>query len=209
MLQGERPMAADNKSLGKFNLDGIPSAPRGIPQIEVTFDIDANGILNVTALDKATNRSQHITITASSGLCESEIQKMKQEAEAHADEDKKRKELVEVKNNADNSIYTAEKLMRENGDKIPAEIKKEVEDSAAKVKEVLNSDNAMPSARPPKTCSRSSRRLAPACTSNLELRKKPQPVEKPPVRLTVEMPSGGTPPGENPGDVVDGEFKNV
>ncbi len=92
VLQGERPMAADNKSLGKFILDGIPSAPRGIPQIEVTFDIDANGILNVTALDKATNRSQHITITASSGLSESEIQRMKQEAEAHADEDKKRKD---------------------------------------------------------------------------------------------------------------------
>ena len=92
VLQGERPMAADNKSLGKFNLDGIPSAPRGVPQIEVTFDIDANGILNVTALDKATNRSQHITITASSGLSESEIQRMKQEADAHADEDKKRKE---------------------------------------------------------------------------------------------------------------------
>ena len=142
VLQGERPMAADNKSLGKFILDGIPSAPRGIPQIEVTFDIDANGILNVTALDKATNRSQHITITASSGLSESEIQRMKQEAEAHADEDKKRKTLVEVKNIADNSVYSAEKLLRENGDKVPAEIKKEVEDSAAKVKEVLAGEDA-------------------------------------------------------------------
>jgi molecular chaperone DnaK len=109
VLQGERPMAADNKSLGKFILDGIPSAPRGIPQIEVTFDIDANGIINVTALDKATNRSQHITITASSGLTESEIQKMKQEAEAHKDEDEKRKELILQRNEADNAVYTAEK----------------------------------------------------------------------------------------------------
>ncbi|TFG66307.1 MAG: molecular chaperone DnaK, partial [Anaerolineales bacterium] len=142
VLQGERPMAADNKSLGKFILDGIPSAPRGIPQIEVTFDIDANGILNVTALDKATNRSQHITITASSGLSESEIQRMKQEAEANADEDTKRKTLVEVKNIADNAVYSAEKLLRENGDKVPAEIKKEVEDSAAKVREVLAGEDA-------------------------------------------------------------------
>ncbi len=141
VLQGERPMAADNKSLGKFNLDGIPSAPRGIPQIEVTFDIDANGILNVTALDKATNRSQHITITASSGLTEAEVQKMKNDAEANAEEDKKRKDLIESRNNADNTIYTAEKLLRENGDKIPENVKKEVEESVSNLRNVMNTDN--------------------------------------------------------------------
>ena len=101
VLQGERPMAADNKSLGRFILDGIPAARRGVPQIEVTFDIDSNGILNVSALDKATNRSQKITITASSGLSDEEIEKMRKEAESHAEEDRKRKEAIEVKNTAD------------------------------------------------------------------------------------------------------------
>ena len=115
MLQGERPMAADNKSLGRFILDGIPPAPRGIPQIEVTFDIDANGILNVTAQDKATGRSQHITITASSGLSENEVERMRKDAEAHADEDRQRKELIEVRNNADNVAYSAEKVLRGPG----------------------------------------------------------------------------------------------
>ncbi|MEN4100571.1 MAG: molecular chaperone DnaK, partial [Anaerolineaceae bacterium] len=119
VLQGERPMASDNKSLGKFHLDGIPPAPRGMPQIEVTFDIDANGILKVTALDKATSRSQHITITASSGLTEAEIEKMRRDAEANAEADRKRKELIEARNHADNMIYTAEKTLKEYGDKIP------------------------------------------------------------------------------------------
>jgi molecular chaperone DnaK len=134
VLQGERPMAADNKSLGKFILDGIPPAPRGMPQIEVTFDIDANGILKVTAQDKATGRSQHITITASSGLSESEVDKMRKDAEVHADEDRKRKELIEVRNNADNTVYAAEKALREFGEKVPAEIRSEVEAKAAEVK---------------------------------------------------------------------------
>ena len=142
VLQGERPMAADNKSLGKFILDGIPPAPRGVPQVEVTFDIDANGILNVTALDKATGRSQKITITASSGLNEEEVERMKREAEVHAEEDKKRKELIEAKNNADNAVYTAEKLIRENGEKIEDGMKKEVEELAAKLRESMNGDDA-------------------------------------------------------------------
>ena len=131
ILQGERPMAADNKTLGKFILDGIPPAPRGVPQIEVTFDIDANGILKVTAKDKATGRTQHITITASSGLSDAEVEKMRQDAETHADEDRKRKEMIEVRNNADNTAYAADKALKEFGDKVPAEVKSEVETKTA------------------------------------------------------------------------------
>ena len=135
VLQGERPMALDNKSLGKFILDGIPPAPRGVPQVEVTFDIDANGILKVTASDKATGRSQHITITASSGLSKDEVEKMRQEAEANAATDQQRRDLIEARNQADNMAYAAEKALREFGDKIPAEVKTEVETRVAAVRE--------------------------------------------------------------------------
>jgi len=141
VVQGERPMASDNKSLGRFTLDGIPPAPRGVPQVEVTFDIDANGILKVTASDKATGRSQHITITASSGLNEAEIERMRKEAESHADEDLKRKELVEVRNHADNTIYATEKLLRENGDKVQADLKKQAEEKVKQLRETMKSDN--------------------------------------------------------------------
>jgi molecular chaperone DnaK len=128
VLQGERPMASDNKSLGKFILDGIPPAPRGIPQIEVTFDIDANGILNVSATDKATGRAQKITITASSGLSESEIQKMVQEAEQHRSEDAKRREVAEAKNQAEGAIFAAEKVLRDFADKLPEDAKKQTQE---------------------------------------------------------------------------------
>jgi molecular chaperone DnaK len=141
VLQGERPMAADNKSLGKFILDGIPPAPRGVPQIEVTFDVDANGILKVSAKDKATGRSQHITITASSGLSDSEVEQMRKDAEAHADEDRKRKEMIEVRNNADNTAYAAEKALREFGDKVPAEVRSDIEAKVAEVKSVAQSED--------------------------------------------------------------------
>jgi len=141
VLQGERPMAADNKSLGKFILDGIPPAPRGMPQVEVTFDIDANGILKVTAQDKATGRSQHITITASSGLSDAEVEKMRKDAELHADEDRKRKELIEARNNADNTAYAAEKALREFGDKVPAETKSDVEAKVAEVKKAAEGED--------------------------------------------------------------------
>jgi len=141
VLQGERPMAMDNKSLGKFILDGIPPAPRGVPQIDVTFDIDANGILNVTASDKATGRSQKITITASSGLKEEEIERMKREAEEHAEEDKRRKELIESRNNADNAIYTGEKLLRESGDKMDEGSKKDLQDLCNKLRETMEGED--------------------------------------------------------------------
>jgi molecular chaperone DnaK len=141
VLQGERPMAADNKSLGKFILDGIPPAPRGVPQIEVTFDIDANGILKVTAQDKATGRSQHITITASSGLSEAEVEKMRKDAEAHAEEDRKRKELIEARNHADNTVYAADKALRDFGEKVPAEIKSEIEAKTAEVKKAAEGED--------------------------------------------------------------------
>jgi molecular chaperone DnaK len=141
VLQGERPMAADNKSLGKFILDGIPPAPRGVPQIEVTFDVDANGILKVSAQDKATGRSQHITITASSGLSDSEVDKMRKDAEAHAEEDRKRKELIEARNHADNTVYAAEKALRDFGEKVPAEIKTEIETNVAEVKKAAEGED--------------------------------------------------------------------
>jgi molecular chaperone DnaK len=141
VVQGERPMAGDNKSLGRFNLDGIPPAPRGIPQVEVTFDIDANGIIKVTAQDKATSRSQHITITASSGLSDAEVEKMRREAELHADEDRKRKELIEARNTGDNAAYSAEKVLRDLGEKVPADMKSQVEERVAKVRQVLESDD--------------------------------------------------------------------
>ncbi len=127
VVQGERPMAADNKSLGRFILDGIPPAPRGVPQIEVTFDIDANGILNVSARDKATGREQKITITASSGLTEAEIQRMVKEAEQHAAEDAQRREAAEAKNQAESTIFAAEKLLRDYGDKLPEDAKAETQ----------------------------------------------------------------------------------
>jgi len=141
VLQGERPMAMDNKSLGKFNLDGIPPAPRGVPQIEVTFDIDANGILKVTASDKATGRSQNITITASSGLSKDEVEKMRREAEAHAAEDNQRKEMIETRNHADNTIYAAEKALKEFGEKVPAETRTEIETGIASLRTSLQGED--------------------------------------------------------------------
>ena len=140
VLQGERPMAPDNKTLGRFILDGIPTAPRGVPQVEVSFDIDANGILNVKAKDKATNKEQKITITASSGLSKEEVEKMKKEAELHAEEDKKKREQVEIKNQAEAAIFQTEKLIKDAGDKIKAEDKTELEAKLEELKKVKDSD---------------------------------------------------------------------
>jgi molecular chaperone DnaK len=196
VVQGERPMAADNKSLGRFILDGIPPAPRGVPQIEVTFDIDANGILRVTAMDKATGRSQHIFITASSGLSEAEIERMRKEAEAHAEEDRRRKELIETRNQADNVIYTAEKLLREQGEKIPEDLKKQLNEQIVQVRNAMNSDNIA------------------------DIRSKSDALMQLVQKVGASMYQGGTPAGGDgsgggtgetqPGDnVVDGEFKNL
>jgi len=141
VVQGERPMAADNKSLGKFILDGIPPASRGIPQIEVTFDIDANGIINVSAQDKATGREQKITITASSGLKETEIEQMVKDAEAHAAEDAKRKEEAEVKNQADTAIFSAEKFIKEYADRLPEDAKKQTQEKIDALKKAMEGSN--------------------------------------------------------------------
>jgi len=141
VLQGERPMSQDNKSLGRFILSGIPPAPRGIPQVEVSFDIDANGILNVKAVDKATNKEQAITITASSGLSKEEIERMKKEAETHAEDDKKKHASVEVKNTADSIIFNTEKILKESGDKVPEDVKKEVNEKLEALKKVKDGDD--------------------------------------------------------------------
>ena len=142
VLQGEREFAAQNKSLGKFSLTDIPPAPRGVPQIEVTFDIDANGIVNVSAKDLGTNKEQSITITASSNLKEEDIEKAIKEAEAHAEEDKKRREVIEIRNQADQLVYSVEKMVKENGDKITDDDKKVLEEESEKLKKVIADENA-------------------------------------------------------------------
>jgi molecular chaperone DnaK len=203
VLQGERPLASDNKSLGKFILDGIPPAPRGIPQVEVTFDIDANGILNVTAADKATSRSQHITITASSGLSDAEIERMRKEAEAHADEDLKRKELIEVRNHADNTIYTAEKTMRDLGDKVPADLKRQTDEGISTLRTIMNGDDVAGIRKATEDLGQTIQKIGAAAY---------QPQGGPAAGPTGPADGGAGPAaGPTPGgeDVVDGEFKSV
>jgi molecular chaperone DnaK len=141
VLQGERPMAGDNKTLGRFRLEGIPPAPRGVPQIEVTFDIDANGILNVTAQDKATGREQQIQITASTNLSEDEVESMVQQAKENEAADRKRRELSEARNNADQLVYTVEKTMRELGDKLQDNDRQQVEGLIAQLREAMQSED--------------------------------------------------------------------
>ncbi len=196
VLQGERPMAADNKSLGKFSLDGIPPAPRGVPQIEVTFDINANGILEVTAKDRATGRSQNITITASSGLSEAEVEKMRREAEAHADEDQKRRDLIEARNTADNAVYSSEKTLRDLGEKVPADIKEKVEAAVEKVKSVRDQDDPAEINREVETLMQTLQQVGQAAYS-----------QQPPQDENPQGGSGQTPPDD--GDVVDGNFKQA
>jgi len=206
VLQGERPMAADNKSLGKFILDGIPPAPRGVPQIEVTFDIDANGILKVTAQDKATGRSQNITITASSGLNEAEVERMRKEAEAHAEEDRVRKELIEARNAADNSAYTAEKTLRDFGDKVPAELKTQVEEAVTKVREVMTNEDVEAMRKETDSLNQLIQQIGAAAyqqTAQQEASTEGQPGGE------AAGEASASPEADGGEDVVDGEFRNV
>jgi molecular chaperone DnaK len=204
VMQGERPMAADNRTLGRFMLDGILPAPRGMPQIEVTFDIDANGILSVKALDKGTGKEQKITITASSGLSKEDVEKMRQEAEAHAAEDAKRREEVEAKNVADTLAYTAEKTLREQKDKIPDELNKEVEDKVAAVRSALQGTDIEAVRQATKELSDVMQKVG----ATVYQQQPPPGGEAPP---SGETPEGGeVPPGkEGEEGAVEGEFREV
>jgi len=202
VLQGERPMATDNKSLGKFTLDGIPPAPRGVPQIEVTFDIDANGIINVTALDKATSRSQKITISASSGLSEEDIERMKSEAEQHAEEDNKRKDLIEAKNYADNAAYTAEKTLRENGEKIADDQKKKAEELVTKLRETAAGEDTDAIRKQTEELGQLIQQIGASLYQQEDAGKAANSADG-------EAPSENPASGPDDEDVVDGEFKNV
>jgi molecular chaperone DnaK len=195
VLQGERPMAADNKTLGKFILDGIPPAPRGIPQIEVTFDIDADGILHVSAEDKATGREQSITITASSGLSKEEVDHMVKESERHRQEDEKRRQEVEARNNADSLIYQAEKLMKDQGEKVPAELKSEVEGKIAACRSALQGQDVAYIQRTVDELSEMLQKIGAAMY---------QQPETPPAEGEDYSP----PPGDDE-DVVEGEFSEA
>ena len=196
VLQGERPMAADNKTLGKFILDGIPPAPRGIPQIEVTFDIDADGILHVSAQDKATGRVQEITITASSGLSKDEIDQMVQNADKFREEDVKRREEVETRNNADSLIYQAEKLLKEQAEQVPEEVKTEVEGKVAACRSALQGEDIAYMQRTVQDLSEALQKLGASMYQ--------QPEPPPP-----ESDEGSSPSPDDDEDVVEGEFSEA
>ena len=213
VLQGERPMASDNKSLGKFSLDGIPPAPRGMPQVEVTFDIDANGIINVTAQDKATSRSQHITITASSGLSDAEVERMRKDAEAHAEEDRLRKELIEARNSADSAIYTAEKALLDFAEKVPADVKSKVEAEVANVRKVLEGDDTSAIRQATDDLMRVVQQIGAAAYQQSEPQSGPNeegPASEPGDQGGEDGEDGeGGDSGDSGEDVVEGEFRNV
>jgi len=201
VLQGERPMARDNRTLGRFHLDGIPAAPRGVPQIEVTFDIDANGILNVSARDKATGKQQNITITASSGLNKDEIDKMKKEAEAHAAEDAKRRDEIEIKNRADSLVYTTERTLREHGDKVPAEDKQNIETALNAVREALKGDDLERIKKAEEDLQKASHKLAEVMYREAQAKSEPSGAPG--------GPTDGGHAGGQKGDVVDAEFEDL
>ena len=197
VLQGERPMAADNRTLGRFMLDGILPAPRGMPQIEVTFDIDANGILNVSARDKGTGKEQKITITASSGLSKEEVEKMSRQAEQHAAEDAKRKEEVEVRNSADSLAYTAEKTLRDHKDKIPADVTQEIDAKIARVKSALQGQDVSAIRNSMQELSQAMQKVGESLYQ--------QPGQPPP----GEQGPGEQGPGGGEEGTVEGEFREV
>ena len=196
-------MAADNRTLGRFMLDGILPAPRGVPQIEVAFDIDANGILNVRAQDKGTGKEQKITITASSGLSKEEVGKMAQEAEVHAAEDAKKKEEVETRNAADTLIYTAERTLREQKDKIPADLNQELEGKIAAVRSALQGADINYVRSTTEELSQVMQKIGAAVYQ--QAGPPPPGGESPP---SDEAPPGGEGPGEEEG-TVEGEFREV
>jgi molecular chaperone DnaK len=196
-------MAVNNKSLGKFILDGIPPAPRGIPQIEVTFDINANGILEVTAQDKATGRSQNITITASSGLSEEEVEQMRREAELHADEDRKRRDLIEAKNHADNMVYSAEKTLKDLGEKVPADLKAQVEDAVSKLNAVKDGEDIESIKTATNNLSEVMQKLGEAAYAEAAQTQASSP------EAEGEVPSEGQSSDDDDDNVVEGEFKQV
>ena len=198
VLQGERQMANDNRTLGRFMLDGILPAPRGMPQVEVTFDIDANGILSVKALDKGTGKEQKITITVSSGLSKDEIEKMRKEGEAHAAEDARRKEEVEIRNTADNLAYMAEKTLRDNKDKIPDALNKDVEGKVAAVREAMKGSNMDAIKQASQSLNDAMMKVGP------EISKQQQPPQQPPPGSQPPPPGGKKDDG-----TVDGEFHEV
>ena len=203
VLQGERPMAAENKSIGRFILDGILPAPRGMPQIEVTFDIDANGILNVSAKDKGTGREQRITITASSGLSKDEVERMVREAEAHADEDRRRREEIETRNQADTLAYQAEKLLREQGEKVPADLKTEIEGKVAAVRSALQSGDVGQMKSAMSDLSAALQRVGQAVYGAAGA------AGGPGAGPEAGGPSQGPQGGQGPEGTVDGEFREV
>jgi molecular chaperone DnaK len=206
VVQGERPMAADNKSLGRFILDGIPPAPRGVPQVEVSFDIDANGIVNVQAQDKATAKSAHITIQATSGLAKDEIERMVHEGQTHAAEDKSRRDRVEARNEGDNAAYQAEKFIKDNGDKIPAEKKTDLQSKVSTVRSLLESDD-------PEAIKRATEELKTAFSAiGASMYQQSGNTAGEPAAGNPNpegSADGNTGGGQNPpeGDVVDGEFR--
>ena len=198
VLQGERPMAGDNKSLGKFTLDGIPAAPRGVPQIEVIFDINANGILEVTAKDKATGRQQNITITASSGLSDAEVDQMRRDAETHAEEDRKHRDLIEARNTADNAVYSSEKTLSDLGEKVPADLKSRVEAEVANVRSVRDQDDPAAINSAVETLMKVLQEVGQAAYTQAQ--------SEPPAAGSPQAENGQTP---DDGEVVDGEFHHA
>jgi molecular chaperone DnaK len=202
VLQGERPMANDNRTLGRFMLDGILPAPRGLPQIEVTFDIDANGILSVRAVDKGTGKEQKITITASSGLSKDEVEKMKREADQHASEDTKKKEEVEIRNQADNMAYQAEKMLRDNKDKIPADLNSEVDAKVKAVRTALQGTDIVALNQAVQDLNAAMQKVGPAVYG--------QQQQPPPPGGGPQQPPPPPPPGgKGPDGTVEGEFREV
>ena len=204
VLQGERPLSRDNKQLGVFHLDGIPPAPRGVPQIEVTFDIDANGILHVSAKDLGTGREQKISITGSSGLSKDEVERMQHEAEAHAEEDKKAKEAIEIKNNADMLAYQCEKQLKELGDKISGDKKKQVEDAIAAVRDAVNRNDTDAMKRTYDELQNKFQEVSAELYKQASAQAGPQPGPQAGARPGKEEGAG-----KREGDVVDAEFEVV